>query len=115
MDDLFAEVDLDEGGKVWVTAGHDIRVGEQVHVAVRPEKISFANAGGDDLPRGLIADLVYIGSDTIYIIRFPMGTEIRVRSQNRNTYIQANLEKDSQVALSWAKESSTAFSPRFDN
>jgi ABC-type Fe3+/spermidine/putrescine transport system ATPase subunit len=114
LDDLFAEVVLDEGGKVWVTAGHDIQIDEQVHVAVRPEKIGFCEEE-PDAPHGTIVDLVYIGSDTIYIIRFPSGSEMRVRSQNTNVFSTGRLEKGYQVWLTWPKESSKAFSPRYDD
>jgi spermidine/putrescine transport system ATP-binding protein len=113
LDGDFAEVALNEGGKVWVTAGHDIQVDEQVHVAVRPEKISFYD-DADDAPQGTIDDLVYIGSDTIYIIAFPGGSEMRVRSQNTNTFSTTRIEKGTRVALTWPKESSKAFSPRHD-
>jgi len=110
----FAEVALQEGGQVWVTAGHDIQLNENVHVAVRPEKISF-HQEAENAPQGTIVDLVYIGSDTIYILRFPQGSEMRVRNQNTNTFTATRIEKGTQVALAWPRESSKAFSPRFDD
>ena len=114
MDGVFAKIELDEGGISWVTAGLDIQLDEQVHVAVRPEKINFTDRE-QDTPKGTITDLVYIGSDTIYIIAFPGGSEMRVRSQNTNTFSATRLEKGTRVALAWPKESSKAFSPRFDD
>lgn len=114
LDGAFAEIALEEGGNVWVTAGHDFKIGETVYVAIRPEKISLHDHG-EGFPYGTIVDLVYIGSDTIYLIRFPKGTEIKVRVQNLNTNHVGRWEKGTLVSLQWQKESSRAFSPRFED
>ncbi len=117
LDGVFAEIGFDEGGKAWVTAGHDIQVGETVHTAVRPEKITFQTNSSDypHAPRGTIKELVYLGSDTVYIVKFKQGTEIKVRNQNINTFSDALIEPGTEVALFWPKESSKAFSPRYDD
>lgn len=116
LDGLFAEVDLEEGGQVWVTAGHDIQEGENVHVAVRPEKINFKLDPKDfpEAPRGKIIDLVYLGSDTVFVVDFPQGTQVKVRNQNINTFDSSRIEVGTEVSLIWPKESSKAFSPRHD-
>ncbi len=117
LDDVFAEIALEEGGKVWVTAGQDVQEGESVHVAVRPEKINFKLNCTDcpDAPRGQIKELVYLGSDTIYIVKFPQGTEVKVRNQNVNTFAKAIIAPGTEVSLLWPKESTKAFSSRFDD
>jgi spermidine/putrescine transport system ATP-binding protein len=117
LDGLFAEISLDEGGKVWVTAGHDIQEGESINVAVRPEKVTFQIDSEDcsEAPRGIVKELVYLGSDTIYIVKFNQGTEVKVRNQNINTFADAAIGPGTEVSLIWPKESSKAFSPRYDD
>jgi spermidine/putrescine transport system ATP-binding protein len=117
MDGLFAEIALDEGGKAWVTAGHDVHENESVHVAVRPEKMGFHIDCEDhpDAPRGRITDLVYLGSDTIFVVQFSQGTEVKIRNQNLNTFESTLIEVGTDVSLTWPKESSKAFSPQYDD
>jgi ABC-type Fe3+/spermidine/putrescine transport system ATPase subunit len=116
LEGLFAEIALDEGGKAWVTAGHDIHEDESVHVAVRPEKINFQIDPQDcpDAPRGKITDLVYLGSDTVFVVDFSQGTEIKVRNQNINTFDSNRIDVGTEVSLIWPKESSKAFSLQHD-
>jgi spermidine/putrescine transport system ATP-binding protein len=116
LEGLFAEVALEEGGKAWVTAGHDIQKGESVHVAVRPEKINFQIDSSDfpEAPRGKITNLVYLGSDTVFVVDFPQGTQVKVRNQNINTFDSSHIVIGTEVSLTWPKESSKAFSPRHD-
>jgi spermidine/putrescine transport system ATP-binding protein len=116
IEGLFAEIALEEGGKAWVTAGHDIQENEYVHTAVRPEKINFQTDSSKfpEAPRGKITELIYLGSDTIFVVEFPQGTQVKVRNQNINTFDSSRIEIGAEVSLTWPKESSKAFSPRFD-
>ena len=114
LDFPYAEVALRAGGKAWVTADLDIKIDETVDVAVRPEKVSLAD-DSENVPVGTISDLVYIGSDTIYIIQLPEGSEIRVRNQNTNTFSSSRMEKGTKVRLNWPKESSKAFSRHYND
>jgi len=114
LEESYAKVAFEAGGKAWVTAGTQVHKEEKVHVAVRPEKVTFElNCENyPDALRGKISELVYLGSDTIYIIKCPDGTEIKVRNQNANTSADAYIEPGTEVSLLWPKESSRAFSER---
>lgn len=116
IDGNITQIALDEGGSVWVTAGHEIHKDESVHVAVRPEKVALHvdNSEYPDAPCGVIKDMIYLGSDTVYIIKFPKGSEIRVRSQNYNILSAVKLEPGTKVYLTWPKRSSKAFNPKLD-
>jgi spermidine/putrescine transport system ATP-binding protein len=108
----FVEVVLDAGGKMWVTSGEQVRVGDRATVAVRPEKIVFHpedEDGHEDSPVGIIVDHIYIGSDTIYVVEFPDKSLLRARNQNLNTFESSHLERGLKVRLVWPKESSSAF------
>ena len=112
-EDSYVEVALAAGGTVWVTSGPGVQVNEKVHVAVRPEKIVFQNAneqGKQDVPVGTIVDHIYIGSDTIFVVKLSDGTELKARNQNMNTFESSFLERGTSVVLGWPRESSRAFS-----
>ena len=108
----YVEVALDAGGRVWVTSGGQVRVGNRTTVAVRPEKIVFHHEDEKDYensPIGIIVDHIYIGSATIYVLEFPDGSVLRARNQNLNTFESSHLDRGLKVRLVWPKESSSAF------
>jgi spermidine/putrescine transport system ATP-binding protein len=108
----FVEVALDAGGQVWVTSGEQVRAGDRATVAVRPEKIVFQSEDDKEyehFPVGTIIDHIYIGSDTIYVIKFPDSSVLKARNQNLNTFESSHLDKGLKVRLVWSKESSSAF------
>ncbi|MDQ3006594.1 MAG: TOBE domain-containing protein [Chloroflexota bacterium] len=52
-------------------------------VAVRPEKLSLNSEikEGNNI-KGRVEEVIYIGTDTHYGVRFPGGQKARVREQN---------------------------------
>ena len=90
-----AEVDADkiaietnEGLKVWVQKLNQMAAGEEVAVAVRPEKIQIlsneTDAQGDIINRfsGLIEEIVYVGEARIYRINLASGLIVEVKVQS---------------------------------
>jgi spermidine/putrescine transport system ATP-binding protein len=77
------EVDLPGTGSVFVESSRKFTNGQQVAVAVRPEKLSINSElkGGNNL-KGRIEEVIYIGTDTQYGVRFPGGHKVRARAQN---------------------------------
>jgi len=77
------EVDLFSTGLVHVESSRTFTNGQQVSVAVRPEKLRLNSelAGGNNL-KGHVVDVIYIGTDTHYGVLFPGGQKARVREQN---------------------------------
>jgi len=70
---------------VWVEAKSEqsVHTGQDVTVAVRPEKMHIRS--GTRLPNwfeGRVASIVYIGTDTHYTVRLPGDQLVRVREQN---------------------------------
>jgi len=77
------EVELTGTGTVHVESSRTFTNGQQVSVAVRPEKVRL-NAevkDGNNL-KGRVEEVIYIGTDTHYGVRFPGGQKARVREQN---------------------------------
>jgi len=84
------EVDLPGTGIVHVESSRTFETGKQVAVAVRPEKLRLNTElkDGNNL-KGRVEDVIYIGTDTQYGVRFPGGHKARAREQNLT---QANKE-----------------------
>jgi spermidine/putrescine transport system ATP-binding protein len=77
------EVELNGTGVICVESSRTFINGQQVTVAVRPEKIRLNTEmkDGNTLP-GRVEDVIYIGTDTHYGVRFAGGQKVRVREQN---------------------------------
>jgi putrescine transport system ATP-binding protein len=83
----------------------NIHSGDQITIAVRPEKISITknNPEGENLTitKGVVEDLAYYGNRSIYRIRSQSGRIIQVSAQNFTRSEQLALEWDDEVYLSW--------------
>jgi spermidine/putrescine transport system ATP-binding protein len=77
-----AEVELASGLMVHAEADDSLTLGQNVAVAVRPEKVGLGGTDGANAFRGTVDEVVYIGTDTHYRVRLPGGAAIRAREQN---------------------------------
>jgi spermidine/putrescine transport system ATP-binding protein len=77
------EVELEGTGVVCVESNRSFTNGQQVSIAVRPEKLRLNTdlKEGNTL-KGRVEDVIYIGTDTHYGVRFTGGQKVRVREQN---------------------------------
>jgi spermidine/putrescine transport system ATP-binding protein len=77
------EVELEGTGTVCVESSRSFTNGQEVSVALRPEKLRLNThiENGNNL-RGRVEDVIYIGTDTHYGVRFEGGQKVRVREQN---------------------------------
>jgi putrescine transport system ATP-binding protein len=75
----------DWGGDITVDRDARIDVGQDVSVAVRPEKISInrkAPAKGLNTVEGKVIDLGYFGKDSLYRVKLPSSALVRVNRVN---------------------------------
>ena len=81
--DSTVEIDLPGTGMICVESSRSFTSGQQVSVAVRPEKLRLNTQmeNGNNL-QGRVEDVIYIGTDTHYGVRFAGGQKVRVREQN---------------------------------
>ena len=79
------EIDLQGTGVICVQSSRMFTNGQPVSVAVRPEKLRLNSEvpGGNNL-QGRVEDVIYIGTDTHYGVRFAGGQKVRIREQNVN-------------------------------
>jgi putative spermidine/putrescine transport system ATP-binding protein len=85
-------------------------VGRRGTFTIRPEKIHFAGAdetGGDDevSAPGRIRDVIYVGSDTRYIVALDQGAELVVTRQNLDTSsMEVLAAQGREVRLIWKRQ-----------
>lgn len=85
-----------------------IGVGEQVSVAVRPEKVVVAGERPNvdfNLAEGVIEDLAYLGSHTVYHVRLPTGKKVMALDINTRHIGERRFEWNDQVFVHWQADS----------
>jgi putrescine transport system ATP-binding protein len=92
------------GGTIYVSHGISTPPEAIVWAAVRPEKIfmsTTAPAGSaDNVVRGAVQDIAYLGDLSIYLVKLATGKVVRVTQPNTSRHAEA-ITWDQQVYLSW--------------
>jgi putrescine transport system ATP-binding protein len=95
------------GGTIYVSHGISAAPGALVWAAVRPEKIFMSTApppvtgnAGDNVVRGAVQDVAYLGDLSIYLVKLPTGKVVRVTQPNTSRHAEA-ITWDQPVYLSW--------------
>ena len=92
------------GGTIYVSHGISAPPEAVVWAAVRPEKIFMSTApppgSADNLVRGTVQDIAYLGDLSIYLVKLPTGKVVRVTQPNTSRHAEA-IVWDQQVYLSW--------------
>ena len=92
------------GGTIYVSHGISAPPEAVVWAAVRPEKIFMTTeapqGGADNVARGIVQDIAYLGDLSIYLVRLPTGKVVRVTQPNTSRHAEA-ISWDQQVYLSW--------------
>jgi spermidine/putrescine transport system ATP-binding protein len=103
---VYAVIRLGENERIVVRADSDLRTGDSIRVAVRPERVQIAPVGSPADERasrleGTIAEIVYLGMYTQFHVDTRAG---RVVSNRLADDLVNPLEPGSRVALSWEPE-----------
>ncbi len=91
------------GGTIYVSHGISAAPEAVVWAAVRPEKVFMSTAqpeGADNVVRGAVQDIAYLGDLSIYLVKLPTGKVIRVTQPNTSRHAEA-ITWDQEVYLSW--------------
>jgi putrescine transport system ATP-binding protein len=91
------------GGTIYVSHGISAPPEAIVWAAVRPEKIFMSTAppeGNENVARGSVQDIAYLGDLSIYLVKLPTGKVVRVTQPNTSRHAEA-ITWDQQVYLSW--------------
>jgi putrescine transport system ATP-binding protein len=95
------------GGTIYVSHGISAAPEAVVWAAVRPEKVFMSTAqpeGTDNIVRGVVQDIAYLGDLSIYLVRLPTGKVVRVTQPNTSRHAEA-ITWDQQVYLTWDPQS----------
>ncbi len=88
---------------------HGQSLGDELWIAVRPEKISVSkseNKGSGGNLQGEVWDLGYYGNRSIYRVKTKTGTTIQVSAQNQTRASERELDWEDEVHLSWDRGAS---------
>ena len=100
------EVELNGTGVICVDSRRTFTNGQQVSVAVRPEKLRLnAEVRDGNNIEGHVEDVIYIGTDTHYGVRFAGGQKVRVREQNVNQEYHQLSSPGDKVKVSFTRTS----------
>jgi spermidine/putrescine transport system ATP-binding protein len=82
-----ATVELDDLGPVCVPQQEGFNSGQAVTLAIRPERLSLLSPALQEQVNsieGILEEIIFVGNDTQYLIRFRNGTRFFVREQNHS-------------------------------
>jgi putrescine transport system ATP-binding protein len=101
----YVRIDSPEmGGTIYVSHGISAPPEATVWAAVRPEKIFMSTTAPqgstDNLVRGAVQDIAYLGDLSIYLVKLPTGKVVRVTQPNTSRHAEA-IAWEQQVYLSW--------------
>jgi putrescine transport system ATP-binding protein len=95
------------GGTIYVSHGISAAPEAIVWAAVRPEKIFMSTeppesngSETDNVVRGAVQDIAYLGDLSIYLVKLPTGKVVRVTQPNTSRHAEA-ITWDQQVYLCW--------------
>jgi putrescine transport system ATP-binding protein len=90
-----------------------LHAGQSVAIAVRPEKMSIqrqASDGAENVLAGQVWDIGYLGDWTVYRVKLDSGPIVRVSRANTSRYVEAPIDWDERVALTFAPDAAVILS-----
>jgi len=112
-DGTYVVVDVAGMPPALAQSAEEFAPGKRVTVAVRPEKITIQKEERrreNNCCQGTIETVVYIGTDTNYVVRLDSGATMRVREQNILPSLGRGLDEGATVFLFWQPEGSSLLS-----
>src|ERR1017187_1462018 len=91
------------GATIYVSHGISAPPEAIVWAAIRPEKVFMSTAqpdGKDNVVRGAVQDIAYLGDLSIYLVKLATGKVVRVTQPNTSRHAEA-ITWEQQVYLSW--------------
>jgi putrescine transport system ATP-binding protein len=98
----------DAAGRLHALSPADVKPGDVVWVALRPEKVRIAHAPPateeENCVAGQVTDIGYLGDLSIYKVRLDDGTVMKTAVANVTRFLERPIGWDDRVWLSWAPE-----------
>jgi spermidine/putrescine transport system ATP-binding protein len=99
------QIELLIDGIIRVAAlGNGLQGGDAVYLAVRPEKLTLSTKPvQEEHIKGVITEVIYIGTDLRYEIKISAKTSVVVREQNRGEAVVRQFQRGQQVNVCWKR------------
>ena len=94
----------DVQGTIYVDHGVSSAPDAIVSAAIRPEKINIsldAPAQADNVVRGIVKEIAYMGDVSVYLVQLNSGKIVRVTQPNAYRHAEATITWEQTVYLSW--------------
>jgi putrescine transport system ATP-binding protein len=95
-------------GRLRALSPTDVKPGDAVWVALRPEKVRIAHAppptDGENCVAGQVGNIGYLGGLSVYKVRLDNGTVMKAAVGNVTRLVERPIGWDDRVWLSWAPE-----------
>jgi putrescine transport system ATP-binding protein len=95
-------------GRVQAGPAADVKPGDFVWIALRPEKLRIAReppaAAGENCVAGEVVDIGYLGDFSIYKVRLDDGLVVKAAAANMTRLIERPIGWDDRVWLSWTPD-----------
>ena len=78
--------------------------GQTAHLAIRPEKVAIHSAeptGVDNLLKGRVLDIAYLGNLSTYHVELPDGRIVKAQTANTRRLARRDITWDDEVWISW--------------
>ena len=86
----------------------NLRVGQSVGIAVRPEKLTLSKSpreGAANQVKGMVTDLGYLGSLSVYRVTLENGQQVQAVAPNILRSTEREIDWDDEVYISWSSSS----------
>jgi spermidine/putrescine transport system ATP-binding protein len=102
------EVMVDNVVMVSVPKSGSVSPGQEVTIAVRPEKIMVVNGSQTDVQiQATVEEVIYIGTDIRYNVRISERTMLVIREQNSGGEAGKRFQRGEQIQIGWLNENAS--------
>lgn len=91
-------------GEIAITHGVSGTMGQQLTIAVRPEKLEISKKKTSKMlnsAQGVVEDIAYLGSQSVYHVRLDSGKLVKAFRANRVREAEDDLTWDDRVTVGW--------------
>jgi putrescine transport system ATP-binding protein len=108
-------IDDRAGGKLLIAQSTDAKPGDEIRIALRPEKLQIGTeagkVGGENIYPGVVIEAAYLGDKSLYKVRLDNGIELRIAAANRARMLERPIGSDDRVWVSWPAEAAMVLQP----
>jgi spermidine/putrescine transport system ATP-binding protein len=97
-----ATVEVRGLGKLRTTVGGEVTTDSSGWVIIRPERLRLGPVATDDNSvRGKVEEVVFIGSEVLYLVRVASELVLTVRDRNEGPEHRLRITRDQDIQVSW--------------